>query len=67
MNTQELKPIRVPQGQCMACSGSSGQLVADYVDIYDRYHTFKFLICPCCDGGGTNCLRCWPQRKNGEL
>ncbi len=63
IKNQRTEPIRIPPGQCMACSGGGGQLVADHVDIYDRYHAFKFITCPCCDGGGQNCLRCWPEKK----
>lgn len=63
MNTQEIKSIQIPQGQCMACGGNGGELVANSFDIYGRHHALKFVTCACCDGGGTNCLRCWPQLK----
>ncbi|MCM0589072.1 MAG: hypothetical protein HEQ35_08485 [Gloeotrichia echinulata IR180] len=53
--------LKIPPGQCMACGGDGGELVADYVDMDDRYYPFKFLNCPCCDGNGKNCPRCWTK------
>ena len=65
-NSKITQPFRLRLGECRACCGDGGQLVADYVDQDDRFYDFKFLTCSCCDGSGQDCSRCYPQLKNHD-